>query len=229
MKRNLITIKKVGMFMENKIEAIILFAKQKLAADKTGHNMDHLTRVAKMSQKLSFHYHVNEFITISAAYLHDVIDDKLVSDPKEALADINNFLIQLEIDKNTINQIIEIITHMSYSSTLEHDYPLSLEGQIVQDADWLDAIGAVGIMRAIYFGGHHGINIYDPQIKPRTNMTKKEIRDFSRETVINHFYEKLLLIKDKLNTKEAKKIAAHRQEIMLQFLSNFKSEWDAKS
>lgn len=229
MKRNLITIKKVGMFMENKIEAIILFAKQKLAADKTGHNMDHLVRVAKMSQKLTQRYHADEFITLSSAYLHDVIDDKLVSDSQEALADIKQFLTQLEIPKDTINQIIDIITHISYSSSLDHDYQLSLEGQIVQDADWLDAIGAIGIMRAIYFGGHHGITIYDPQIKPRTNMTKKEIRDFSRETVINHFYEKLLLIKDKLNTKEAKKIAAHRQEIMLQFLSNFKSEWDAQA
>ncbi|OTF90196.1 phosphohydrolase, partial [Ligilactobacillus salivarius] len=121
-----------------------------------------------------------------------------------------------------------IITHMSFAHSLQDDnFQLPLSGQIVQDADWLDAIGAIGITRAIYYGGHHVEKIYNPALAPRTNMTREEYRNLDDETIINHFYEKLLKLKDMLNTPTANKIAEHRQQVMLDFLDEFKNEWNS--
>jgi len=120
--------------------------------------------------------------------------------------------------------------NMSYHKTLDGTAkPLPLEGQIVQDADRLDAIGAIGISRAIYFGGHFGEKIYDPAVTPRTEMTHAEYRNLDNETIINHFYEKLLTLKDLMNTTAAKQLAEHRQQVMLDFLAEYKAEWNAEA
>lgn len=112
---------------------------------------------------------------------------------------------------------------MSFSDNLGQKYKLSLEGQIVQDADRLDAIGAIGIARTFYYGGAHGHILYDPEIQPREKMTHDEYRD--NKTVINHFYEKLFKLKDDMNTPLAQKIAVERTEYMKSFVNEFKKEW----
>ena len=124
---------------------------------------------------------------------------------------------------------MDVINNISFAHTLDkEEVKLSIIGQIVRDADWLDAIGAIGITRAIYYGGGHHEKIYDPAIKPRHNMSREEYRNLANETIINHFDEKLLHLKDMMNTETAKKIANHRQQVMLDFLDEFHAEWDAK-
>lgn len=212
-----------------KLSEIKAYTKSKLGADKTGHGYDHIKRVVTMAEKILESEAADKLVTLAAAYLHDTIDDKLVSDPKSALAELQEFLASLEFTSAQIEEISFIITHMSFahSSLQNKNLQLPLSGQIVQDADWLDAIGAIGITRAIYYGGHHGEKIYNPKLLPRTNMTKEEYRNLDDETIINHFYEKLLKLKDMLNTPTAKKIAEHRQQVMLDFLTEFKNEWNS--
>lgn len=214
---------------EQQLEKIAQYSHAHMTQDRTGHGFDHIRRVVAMARKLSAKENADLLVTLASAYLHDVIDDKLVDDPKTALDGLKTFLSEVEVSAPQIEQILFIIQNMSFAHTLDNKpVQLPLEGQIVQDSDWLDAIGAIGVTRAIYFGGHHSEKIYDPRIKPRESMTKEEYRNLQNETIINHFYEKLLKIKDKLNTPSAKKIAENRQRFMLDFLTEFQAEWDAK-
>jgi len=214
---------------EQQLEKIAQYSHAHMTQDRTGHGFDHIRRVVAMARKLSAKENADLLVTLASAYLHDVIDDKLVDDPKTALDGLKTFLSEVEVSAPQIEQILFIIQNMSFAHTLDNKpIQLPLEGQIVQDSDWLDAIGAIGVTRAIYFGGHHSEKIYDPRIKPRESMTKEEYRNLQNETIINHFYEKLLKIKDKLNTPSAKKIAENRQRFMLDFLTEFHAEWDAK-
>ena len=208
------------------LDAVKHYTIQKLGMDHTGHGLDHIRRVVKMTKRLAKDEQVDEFIATAAAYLHDTIDEKLVMSVKEAQDELREFLRKIDFTQNQIHAVMEIITQMSFADTLDGERPvLSPEGQVVQDADWLDAIGGIGIVRAIYFGGKHGERIYDPEMAPRENMTRDDYRDLRHETIINHFYEKLLKIKPMLNTKAAQQIAAHRQQVMLDFLHEFKDEW----
>ena len=185
----------------NKLSQIKTYTKSKLETDKTGHGYDHIKRVVTTAEKILESEAADKLVTLAAAYLHDTIDDKLVSDPKSALAELQEFLASLEFTSAQIEEISFIITHMSFAHSLQDDdFQLPLSGQIVQDADWLD---------------------------PRTNMTREEYRNLDDETIINHFYEKLLKLKDMLNTPTAKKIAEHRQQVMLDFLTEFKNEWNS--
>ena len=162
----------------NKLSQIKTYTKSKLGTDKTGHGYDHIKRVVTMAEKILESEPADKLITLTAAYLHDIIDDKLVSDPKSALAELQEFLASLEFTSAQIEEISFIITHMSFAHSLQDDdFQLPLSGQIVQDADLLDAIGAIGITRAIYYGGHHGEKIYNPKLLPRTNMTMEEYRN----------------------------------------------------
>lgn len=210
------------------LAAIRNYTTQKLAGDTTGHGLDHIERVATNAKMLLAEEPGADYLTtLAAAYLHDVIDDKLVTDVDAAKTDLKQFLVSLSLPTETIDTVMLIIDNMSFSKTLTDDrQPLPIEGQIVQDADRLDAIGAIGITRAIYYGGHHSERIYDPKVAPRTNMTKEEYRNLSNETIINHFYEKLLKLADQMNTNVAKRIAAGRQKTMLKFLEDFKGEWN---
>lgn len=211
------------------LDAVEHYTIQKLGSDHTGHGLDHIRRVVKMTKRLAHDEAVDEFIAVAAAYLHDTIDEKLVMNVKEAQDELREFLRKIDFTHDQINQVMDIITKMSFADTLDGQRPeLSLEGQVVQDADWLDAIGSIGIVRAVYFGGQHSERIYDPAMAPRQNMTRDDYLDLNHETIINHFYEKLLKIKSMLNTSAAQKIAQHRQQVMLEFLEEFKSEWDSE-
>ena len=164
-----------------------------------------------------------------AAYLQDTIDEKLVDNVEAAKQELVDYLKQNDFSDEQVKIIMDVINNISFAHTLDkEEVKLSIIGQIVRDADWLDAIGTIGITRAIYYGGGHHEKIYDPAIKPRHNMSREEYRNLANETIINHFDEKLLHLKDMMNTETAKKIANHRQQVMLDFLDEFHAEWDAK-
>ncbi|MCW3778331.1 HD domain-containing protein [Levilactobacillus namurensis] len=218
------------MTTDTTLTAVHDFARSKMRDDETGHGFDHIQRVVRLADELLKAYpQADRLLTLSAAYLHDVIDEKLVTDTAAASAEVRDFLTAQGFSADQQATIFLIMDNMSFHKTLDGTAkPLPLEGQLVQDADRLDAIGAIGIARAIYFGGHFGEKIYDPAVAPRTQMSHAEYRNLGNETVINHFYEKLLTLKDLMNTDAAKTLAAHRQAVMKDFLAEFKAEWRAE-
>jgi len=217
------------MTYEEQLAAIRQYSYDKMSGDATGHNFDHIERVVRAAKRLLKEEQADPLITLGAAYLHDVADDKLVDDPDKLELEIKEFLQKIDLTDEQINEIIYITHNLSFSKSLSDNPPkLSLAGQIVQDSDRLDAIGAIGITRAIYYGGKHSETIYDPDIKPREKMNKAEYRNLDDETIINHFYEKLFKLTDMMNTPTAKRIAQKRNQYMVDFLDEFKAEWNAE-
>ena len=172
---------------------------------------------------------VNIEIVALASLLHDIADSKFhegdeTIGPKKA----STFLIKNNVDSVVIEHVINIIKNMSFKNTFEKGFQFtSKEMEVVQDADRLDAIGAIGIARCFNYGGFKNRAIYNPEIKPNLNMSKAEYKNSSAPT-INHFYEKLLLLKDQMNTKTGKQIASDRHNYMEEFLTRFYSEWNGK-
>lgn len=215
---------------QEQIEAAKQYTIAKLGQDKTGHGMDHINRVVRMARRIATGEGIDPFLPVVAAYLHDTIDEKLVTNISAAKQELHDYLLNNGFSAEDVATIMDVIANISFAHTLDQgEIHLSLVGKIVRDADWLDAIGALGITRAIYYGGAHHEKIYDPQIKPRHNMSRAEYRNLDDETIINHFDEKLLGLKDKLFTPSAKAIAAHRQQVMLDFLDEFHKEWNAEA
>lgn len=214
------------MITETQLTAIRTYARQKLAQDHSGHGSDHLERVNRLARRLAQAEQANLNLTLAAAWLHDVIDDKLMVDPEQAHHDLADQLSELGVSTADQTAIFDIIDHMSFSKSLNGAQKLSLEGQIVQDADRLDAIGAIGIARALYYSGHVGEKIYDPSIAPREHLTKEQYRQ-QPGTAINHFYEKLFKLADMMNTPAAKALAKRRTDVMRAFVDQFKAEWTA--
>ncbi|MGM9891753.1 HD domain-containing protein [Limosilactobacillus sp.] len=217
------------MTHEKQLAAVKRYTIDKLGEDSTGHGMDHINRVVKMAKKIALGEGVDPFVPVAAAYLHDTIDEKLVANVDEAKEELWTYLEQNGFDDADIVTIMDVITNISFAHTLD-DEPIHLTkvGEIVRDADWLDAIGAIGIIRAIYYGGAHHEKIYDPLVKPRENMTHDEYRNLDDETIINHFYEKILKLAGMLQTPTAQRIAVHRQQFLKDFLTEFHHEWDNK-
>ncbi|MFT8825892.1 MAG: HD domain-containing protein [Liquorilactobacillus mali] len=215
------------MDLSGKIAKVHSFSQEQMGSDKTGHGFDHILRVVNMTKKILKSEPGNSLIAISAAYLHDVADDKLVRDPATQNVKTIAFLKDSDFSDDEISEIMYITKNLSFSSSLKPNPPvLSISGKIVQDADRLDAIGAIGTLRAIYYGGKHSQIIYDPTIKPRILKNKIDYRNLSKETIINHFYEKLLNLKEMMNTTTAREIAEGRQEFMVNFLEEFLDEWN---
>lgn len=208
----------------DRITGIKKFAKEKLGAERSGHGYDHARRVAENADMImKTEVGLNRDVVIAAAYLHDTIDDKVVADTNLALSEVKDCLQKCKFSSTEEEEVLAIITNMSFSKSLEGAVTLSREGQIVQDADRLDALGAIGIMRTAYFGGSHGHPLHDPTIPPIDYQNKADYRKGS--TVINHFYEKLLKIADTMNTPAAKAEAQRRKAFMSDFLKEFYAEW----
>ncbi len=208
------------------INKTIELVKQKLEGTESGHDWFHIERVWKLSLKIQEKEGGDKLIIELSALLHDIADPKF-HNGDETLASkiVNDFLTEQNVDSETIQKVIFIIENMSFKNRNDAPENLPLELKIVQDADRLDAIGAIGIARTFNFGGYKNNLMYHPDIKPKLNQTKEEYKK-SNGTTINHFYEKLLLLKDLLNTKTAKEIAEHRHQFMLQFLDEFYKEWN---
>jgi uncharacterized protein len=197
--------------------------------DLSGHDISHIERVANIAQKISEKINgVNKFIVIASAWLHEMADDKFFKDLEVAKIELTKYMNEHKFTISEIKCIFDIIEHISYSKNIDKHFVLSMEGQIVQDADRLDAIGAIGIGRTFMFGGFHGKEMYTGNIHKESKITKENYRNNSQNSVVQHFYDKLLLLKDQMNTEEAKKIAEHRHRVMEEFLKEFSLEWEGK-
>ncbi len=205
-----------------------LFVKDALKNAEKGHNWFHINRVRTSALEIAKHEHSNILVVELAALLHDIGDSKFHNgDESEGPKQVGKFLNEQPIEPNVTEHIIAIIKNMSFKNSLDTSSTCfkSIEMDIVQDADRLDAIGAIGIARAFHYGGFKDREIYDPEIKPNLHISKDEYKNSTAPT-INHFYEKLLRIKESLNTSYAKKIAEERHLFMLKFLEQFYKEWN---
>ncbi len=216
------------MSNEQIISNTIAFVKDTLQNAEGGHDWFHIERVYNNSLLIAKTENVNELIIALGALLHDIADSKFHNGddtigPKTA----REFLFKQNVDSTIIEHVIKIIENISFKGGNENQKFKSLELDVVQDADRLDAIGAIGIARCFNYGGFKNRKIFDPSILPNIKMTKEEYKTSSSPT-INHFYEKLLLLKDRMNTKTGKRIALARHQFMEQYLEQFYSEWDGK-
>ncbi len=214
--------------MKNHITLTINFVKEKLEGAEAGHDWFHIERVWKLSKKIAEKEGGNLEVIELSALLHDIADPKFHNgDETLALKISKDFLAEIQVEGELIEQVLFVIKNISFKNRAEAPENPPLELQIVQDADRLDAIGAIGIARTFNFGGFKNNLMYHPEIKPNLGMNKEEYKK-SNGTTINHFYEKLLLLKDLMNTETAKKIASERHSFMLQFLDEFYKEWNVE-
>jgi uncharacterized protein len=200
------------------------FARNELAADSSGHDWWHVYRVTKLARKLAALENADVFICTAAALLHDVADEKLNPSKEAGIAKIDGWLKENRADEDDAARIVEIVSTMSYGDSAGRRMS-TLEGQIVQDADRLDALGAIGIARTFAYSGWKGQLMHDPGLPPRENMTKEEYR-IGKSTAVNHFYEKLFRLKDLMNTAAARQMAEERHRFMEEYLNRFYEEWD---
>lgn len=212
----------------NYIDQTISFVKKELEGAEAGHDWFHIERVYNNALNLLKTEQANEQVVVLGALLHDIADSKFHNGdetigPKKAM----NFMTLIDINDEVKNHVVKIIENISFKGGNYQKTFHSKELEIVQDADRLDAIGAIGIARAFQYGGFKNRTIYDPNEKPKFNMTKEEYKNHKGST-LNHFYEKLLLLKDLMNTETGKKLAENRHQYMEGFLEQFYNEWDGK-
>ena len=211
------------------IQETIAFVKQTLQGAEGGHDWFHIERVYNNTLCIAKSEEVDTLVVSLGALLHDIADAKFYNGdetigPKMA----REFLTSKSVDEVIIKHVVNIIENISFKSSLGKTSGFtSLELQVVQDADRLDAIGAIGIARAFNYGGFKNRALYDPEIAPNLNMTKAEYKNSTAPT-INHFYEKLLLLKDKMNTKTGTKLAEKRHNYMVSYLEQFDKEWNGE-
>ena len=209
------------------IEATKVFVKETLKDAEAGHDWFHTLRVYNNARLIAKSESVDLYIVALGALLHDIADSKFHNgDDTVGPRVARKFLLQHNVDNFVINSVIDIINNISFNKSLEtNNKPNSIELDVVQDADRLDAIGAIGIARCFNYGGFKNRKLFDPSIKPNLKMSKKEYKN-SKAPTINHFYEKLLLLSDKMNTKTGKKIAKERHQFMTEYLDQFHAEWE---
>jgi uncharacterized protein len=214
--------------MQEIIDQTIAYVKQELAHAEAGHDWFHIERVYKSSLTINAIEKADALVVALAALLHDIADPKF-HNGDEAIGPqkAEVFLQSIGVAGETIRHVKLIIENMSFKNSFEKGGFSSHELQVVQDADRLDALGAIGIARAFTYGGFKNRVLYDPAIKPVTEHTKESYKNTTAPT-INHFYEKLLLLKDMMNTNTGKAIATKRHEFMLSYLDQFFGEWEGK-
>lgn len=213
------------MTEQEQINKTILFVKETLVDAEGGHDWFHTLRVYNNSLLIAKGEKTGVFVVSLGALLHDIADSKFHDGDETVGPKIaREFLFKINVDSAIIEHIIKIIENISFKGGNELQKFNSLELDIVQDADRLDAMGAIGIARCFNYGGFKNRPLYNPDIKPNLNMTKAEYKASNAPT-INHFYEKLLLLKDKMNTKTGRSLALERHNYMLGFLDQFYKEW----
>ena len=211
------------------VEQTIDFVKETLYGAEGGHDWFHIQRVFKNTLLIAKEEKVDVLVVSLGALLHDIADAKF-NDGDETIGPkvAENFLTELNVNKKTIKHVIKIIENISFKNSLSKRRGRrfnSRELQVVQDADRLDAMGAIGVARAFNYGGFKNRELYNPEIAPNLKLTKEEYKKSTAPT-INHFYEKLLLLKDRMHTDTGKKLAEKRHQYMLDFLKQFYQEWD---
>lgn len=213
---------------EDQISKTITFVKEQLKDAEGGHDWFHIERVYKNALLIAKHEEVDEFVVQLGALLHDIADSKFQHGDETVGPKIaRKFLTEINVDATSIKHVINIIKHISFGGGNELQTFKSPELDVVQDADRLDALGAIGIARTFNYGGFKNRTLYDPSIMPDLEMSKKEYKASNAPT-INHFYEKLLLLKDQMNTETGRQIAAIRHQFMEGFLEQFYAEWEGE-
>ncbi|MEM9672055.1 MAG: HD domain-containing protein [Bacteroidota bacterium] len=207
------------------ISVTVEFVRATLSEAEAGHDWWHTQRVWRNAQHIAAEENVDELVVELSALLHDIADAKFHGGdeeigPKTAL----RFLEQQAVDLTIIEHVVQIVRHVSFKGGNFEATFNSPELAVVQDADRLDAIGAIGIARTFHYGGFRNRALYDPDIPPNLTMSKEEYKR-SQAPTINHFYEKLLLLKDRMNTDAGRKLAEERHQFMEQFLDQFYHEW----
>jgi len=210
------------------IEQTIEFVKQTLADAEGGHDWWHVFRVWQLSTRIAETEKASLLVVELGALLHDIADSKF-HDGNEELGPrkAREFLVSLGVEEAIIEQVEMIITHISFKGGNETQQFRSLELDIVQDADRLDALGAIGIARTFNYGGFKNRELYNPDIKANLSMTKEEYKQSTAPT-LNHFYEKLLLLKDRMNTPTGRMLAEQRHRFMEVYLAEFYKEWNGE-
>ncbi|MGH9765617.1 MAG: HD domain-containing protein [Blastocatellia bacterium] len=215
--------------------------RNRLQNDSSGHDWWHISRVRRLATQIGISENADIFVVQLAALLHDLDDYKLTGDrqpgidykltgdlqPGIELPLATRWMADLEVDKDVVSLVREIITDLSYKGSEVATPMRTTEGMVVQDADRLDAIGAIGVARAFAYGGAKGRPLYDPEVKPVRHRSFEEYKSAKGPT-INHFYEKLVLLKDLMNTTTAKRIAAGRHQFLTEFLDKFLAEWEGR-
>ena len=212
------------MNSEDQINKTIAFVKDQLLHAEGGHDWFHIERVYKNSLLIAKNETVDVFVVQLGSLLHDIADSKFHDGDETVGPKIaREFLLSINVDSKDIEHVIKIIENISFKGGNEAQRFKSPELDVIQDADRLDAIGAIGIARAFNYGGFKNRTLFDPSIKPNLNMNIEEYKASNAPT-INHFYEKLLLLKDRMNTVTGKKLAAQRHDFMVQYLDQFYRE-----
>ncbi len=206
------------------IDQALAYVKEQFEREYSGHDYFHTLRVFRMASRIANAEQADLELVQLAALLHDVDDRKLSPETYEQQTNVRSFLVAHGVDEATIETICKMIREVSFVGN-ESVIPATLEGKCVQDADRLDAIGAIGIARAFAYGGNHHRLMYHPDIKPNLDMNHEEYIK-SQSTTINHFYEKLFKLTDMMNTRTAIQIAKGREAYMKAFVEEFLSEWD---
>ena len=214
--------------MSGIIDQTVEFVKLTLQDAESGHDWWHIQRVWNNAKLIGQTEQADMLIVELAALLHDIADSKF-HDGNEELGPklAGDFLNKVGLEDSMIVHVQQIIRNMSFKASLGEIGFSSIEMDIVQDADRLDAIGAIGIARAFTYGSYKNRELFNPDIKPALNMSKEEYKNSTAPT-INHFYEKLLLLRDKMNTITGKRIAEERHQFMLAYLEQFNDEWNGK-
>lgn len=210
--------------MEKIITEATAYIRDFFQKDASGHDAYHSIRVCRTALKIAEEERADAQVVALAALLHDVDDFKLSPETAAGKDNAVGFLRRHQVPEHTISRVLHIIEQVSFLGK-DSVRPDSLEGKCVQDADRLDALGAIGIARVFAYGGSHDRPIYDPEEKPAVNMSWEEYRSH-RSTSVNHFYEKLFLLEALMNTQTGKRLARGRTEYMKEYLSRFFSEWN---
>lgn len=202
--------------------------KNRLSFDSSGHDWWHIYRVRKLALRIADFEQANPFIVEMAALLHDICDWKFNDgNEKAGLEVVRLFMNDINIPSQEQQVILEIIGSVSYKGAGIKDKMPSLEGRVVQDADRLDALGAIGIARTFAYGGNKNQAMHEPSLEPTLHQSFEDYK-IKRSSSINHFYEKLFLLKDRLHTDSAKKIAQERHDFMVNFVDTFLQEWEGE-
>ena len=210
------------------VRLTIEFVKSELADAEAGHDWSHIERVWKLSKRISESEKTDSLIVELGALLHDIADSKFhQGDETVGPVKARVFLESIQLNEHQVSHIIGIIENISFKGG-NHDQKFrSVELDVVQDADRLDALGAIGIARTFHYGGYKNRKLYDPDIRPNLKQSKEEYKKNTAPT-INHFYEKLLLLKDRMNTETGRKLAQRRHVFMESFLDEFFQDWDGQ-
>ena len=214
------------MYNKMIINDTMRMVREKLLNEGSGHDWYHIERVWKMAVTLAEEEQANRFVVELAALLHDLIDDKLVSNKEDAIQEVMYWLDGVGVSSKDSEKVLEIIDSISFKGGNTRKLETK-EAQVVQDADRLDAIGAIGIARCFAYAGSVGHPLLDPELSVREDMTEKEYRK-GKTSAVHHFYEKLLKLKDLMNTDAARRIAEERHAFMEEYLTQFFNEWEGK-